>query len=206
MSLRAFAGRVLTPLARRTPFSPNALTGMALLFSLAAAVTLAQAARFPRAFLIAIVLSMIGGFLDILDGVVARERHLTSRWGDFLDHFCDRVSDLAWMVGWILGAEIHPALGLIALTAIMLNGYSGTQVEATFQSREYETTGRAEYFLAVIGLPLLAWFAPPPLQTGARSLSWLDLITALIAAGSFFGTFQRLLKARRLARSMNDAA
>ncbi len=198
--LRERAGKVLAPIARRTPLSPNALTLMALALNLAAAAALALAARWRGGFLLAVGLAALGGILDLLDGAVAREKGLTSRWGDFLDHFADRVSDSALFAGWVLGARVSPAIGLVSIVAILLNGYAGTQMEASFGAREYRSTGRGEFFIAILGFPLLAWFGGARLaavRTGG--LSPFDILTLLVALMAGVGILQRLAEARRQA-------
>ncbi len=200
LHLRERAGSVLGPLARRTPLSPNALTAIALVLNLGAAVALASAARWHDAFLLAVGLASVGGILDLLDGLVAREKGLVSRWGDFLDHFADRVSDAALFAGWILGARVSPAIGLVSIIAILLNGYAGTQMEASFGAREYRSTGRGEFFVAVLGFPLIAWFGGARLAAvRAGGLTVFEILTLLVALGALAGVGQRLAEAKRLA-------
>lgn len=201
LDLRARAGAILAPMARRTPLSPNALTLLALVLNLAAAAALAGAATWRPGFLLAVGLAALGGTLDLLDGVVAREKGLTSKWGDFLDHFADRVSDSALFAGWVIGAGVWPPLGLVAVTAVLLNGYAGTQLEASFGAREYRSTGRFEFFIAILGFPLLAWFGGERLgAVRAAGLSVFDILTLLVALLALVGVVQRLAEARRLSR------
>src|SRR2546428_9518643 len=94
--------RWFTPVARRLPLSPNTITAIALLFNLAAATLLLLGTRQPALFLIAMVLIAIGGFADALDGVVARLQQKETRFGDFLDHICDRISDAAPAACWMI--------------------------------------------------------------------------------------------------------
>jgi archaetidylinositol phosphate synthase len=198
--LRSRAGALLEPLGRISPLSPDAITGLALVFNLAAAASLALASHARGLWLVAILLAGIGGLLDLLDGVVARAQNRMTRWGDFLDHFCDRVSDLSLMAGWILGAAIHPLIGIPTLAAVMLNGYAGTQVEATFRTREYATVGRGQYYAAILILPLLAWgFGPRLTGAAAGPLSPADLLTLALGAAALFGTIQRVRVARGIA-------
>ena len=153
-------------MARRCPVSPNALTLLALLFALAAAALLAAGARWNAAFPLAILAGALGGALDLLDGVVAREQGLVSRWGDFLDHFCDRVSDTALAAGWIFGAGVSPAIGLFTLAAVTLNGYTGTQIEATFhvastpRPAAASSSSRFSAFLSSRGSGATGWRTP----------------------------------------------
>src|SRR6266496_2790162 len=95
--------RWLDPIGRAWPFSPNAITILALLINLAAATLLALGTAHPPFFLIAIALIAVGGFADALDGVVARLQKKETRFGDFLDHVCDRISDTALAACCIIG-------------------------------------------------------------------------------------------------------
>lgn len=200
MDLRSWAGGILEPFARSVPFSPNAITAVALAFNLAAAVTLGLASASRSLWLVAVLLAAIGGLLDLLDGVVARSKNLTSAWGDFLDHFCDRVSDSALMAGWVIGAGVVPPLAIIAVASVMLNGYAGTQVEATFRRREYSTVGRGQYYLAILVLPVLAWLFDARMRAPlAGRFSAADLITAFIVLAAVYGVLQRVRVARRFA-------
>src|SRR5947207_9340547 len=129
--------RWFTPLARRTPLSPNAISVIALLLNVAAAACL-----YERRFLTAIVFIAVGGLADALDGIVARVQGKESRFGDFLDHCLDRVSDTLIAAGWLMGSAVRQPLTIAAIVAIMMNGYIGTQIEATYRERNYESVGR----------------------------------------------------------------
>jgi phosphatidylglycerophosphate synthase len=190
--------RWFEPLARRCPLSPNAITLLALAINLGAAYLL-----YRRFFLLAIVLVSIGGFADAFDGMVARVQQKTSRYGDFLDHFADRVSDTVLLTGWLLGSEVRIEIALGAVIAVMLNGYIGTQLEATWRQREYESLGRGEFVLGLIVYPAVSeilyandWsmiaFA------GLRIAEWMSLAIILFA---FLGVVQRIIIANKLERS-----
>jgi archaetidylinositol phosphate synthase len=184
-----------TPLARRCPLSPNAITVLALLINAAAAALL-----YRKQFLIAMAVLVVGGLADAFDGIVARVQEKTSRFGDFLDHFCDRVSDTLLLAGWLLGNGVRSEIALTALASILLNGYIGTQTEATWHAREYDTVGRGEFVLALVVFPIVShilyangWAAIAP--GGLRIAEWLSL---LLTAGALLGIGQRLARARRL--------
>jgi phosphatidylglycerophosphate synthase len=102
------AGRWLTlaytvarPLAARG-VSPDALTAWGVLVSAAVAAVAAPGGRWP---LVAIVVVVVAGLLDNLDGAVAILSGRTSRWGYVLDSLADRLSDGAYLLPlWLLGA------------------------------------------------------------------------------------------------------
>ena len=104
--------RWFSPIARRCPLSPNAVTVLALLLQLVAATLL-----YLRLFLVAIVLVIIGGLADAFDGIVARVQQKESRFGDFLDHFADRVADLALAAAWMLGSGVRGEIAIVVLIA-----------------------------------------------------------------------------------------
>lgn len=149
--------RWFAPAARWSPLSPNQITLLALVMNLAAAVTLGLARFDADLFLVAPAILGVGGLLDAFDGIVARVRDQSSRYGDFLDHLFDRISDSAILAGFLYGASINPALGYAALIAVIMTGYTGTQIEATYHRRSYQGVGRGEYVIALVALPIVSW-------------------------------------------------
>ena len=189
--------RWFAPLARRCPLSPNAVTVVALLLNVAAAWLF-----YERRFLAALVLIAVGGLADAFDGIVARVQEKSSKFGDFLDHFCDRVSDLLLIMGWLLGNEVRAELAMAVVLAVMLNGYIGTQIEATWHERNYDSVGRGEFVLALIVFPIVShilgsngWWTLA--AAGLRIAEWMSL---LLLAFAILGIVQRFALASRLER------
>jgi archaetidylinositol phosphate synthase len=154
----------------------------------------------PMLFAAAVPLIAVGGLLDALDGIVARTQSRESRFGDFLDHFFDRVADLTLVAGWCIGAGVRKEIALLALVAVSLNGYLGTQLEATWGSRVYEGTGRGEFVLALLILPLLAYtLALTGYSTSTvGGLTIQEWATAAMALFALLGVLQRFRLAVRL--------
>ena len=195
--------RWLLPVARRSPLSPNAITLLALAINLGGAVCLALGGRRPELFLAAIVFIAVGGLADALDGIVARARNQTSRFGDFLDHAADRLSDTALAACWLAGNGVRAWLLLAALILVMMNGYLGTQIEATWRERSYEQVGRGEFVLALIVFPIVSYIAVSNgwalMHFGGFTIAeWLAL---LLSAFALLGVVQRVALARRLERA-----
>src|SRR5687768_115359 len=189
--------RWFAPLAQRCPLSPNAITLIALALNVAAAVLL-----YRRQFLVAMLLLVVGGLADAFDGIVARVQNKTSRFGDFLDHFADRVSDVLLLTGWLLGSGVRAEIALLAVIPIMLNGYIGTQLEATWHERTYETVGRAEFVLALVVFPLVSHilFSNEWQTTAVAGLRIPECMALLLVLGALLGIAQRFVLARRLER------
>lgn len=188
--------RWFTPMARACPLSPNAVSIIALLLNVIAAALL-----YSRHFVLAILFIAIGGLADAFDGIVARVQNKSSRYGDFLDHFCDRVSDLLLITGWMLGNDVRVEIVIAILIVVMLNGYIGTQIEATWHERNYESVGRGEFVLALIVFPIVshilyanAW------NVVARHLRVTEWMSLLLFAFAILGIVQRFKLASRLER------
>ena len=109
------------PLATRCPLSPNAITMIALGLSLIAAATFYAASRQPWLFLGGMAVVILAGLADAFDGIVARVQHRESLYGDFLDHFADRVADTMLAAGWMLGNGVRKELAIGGIVAIMHN-------------------------------------------------------------------------------------
>ena len=186
--------RWLTPLARTTPLSPNAVTLIAL------ALNLSAGALFLRQFFIAAMpIIAIAGFADALDGVIARLQQKETKFGDFLDHVCDRISDSVLAACWMIGNRVAEPLTVTGVIVIMLNGYAGTQMEATFGARNYESLGRGEFVLAMVLFPIVSsilfrngWNA---LRFGGLTIA--EWMTAALIAFALLGIAQRIAVARR---------
>jgi archaetidylinositol phosphate synthase len=194
--------RLFGPRARRIPVSPNTITSIALAMNLGAAVVLALASRDARLFLVTPVLVGVAGLLDAVDGLVARFQGKESRFGDFLDHLSDRVSDSTLIAGWAVGAEINLPLAVASVLLVTLAGYAGTQVEATFHVRSYEDLGRGEFVLSLFTLPLIAFTLD---RAGLKTTPWagmtiLEWLTALLAVFALLSIVQRVRRAATIER------
>ena len=192
---RERTARWFTPLARICPLSPNAISSLALLLNLIAAALL-----YNRHFLLAIIFIGIGGLLDAFDGIVARVHNKASRFGDFLDHVFDRVSDASIAVTWMMGSGVRFGITAIGMIIVMLNGYVGTQIEASFGKRSYEGLGRGEFVLALIVFPIVSYILVQNalLMRMFGGLTVPEWLTVAMTAFAMFGIIQRLSLAARV--------
>ena len=186
-------GRWLLPLAQRCPLSPNAITVIALILNVGAAVLL-----YRRFFLIAMAVVVVAGLADAFDGIVARAQNKSSRFGDFLDHVSDRISDTLLITGWLLGNGVWIPLAIATIIAVMLNGYIGTQIEATWGTRSYDSMGRGEFVLALVIFPTVSHIL---FANGWTAMHIQDWLTGLLLAFGLLGIAQRFALAARSERS-----
>lgn len=190
--------RWLGPVARNSPLSPNEISLLALLIAMMGAVAL-----LGRHFLIALPFIAVAGLTDALDGAVARVQGKESRFGDFLDHCLDRMADTTLAAAWLIANDVLQPLALAAIILVMMNGYVGTQIEATFRRRNYESLGRGEFVLALIVFPIVSHllFANGWASRRFGPFTVADWMAALLIAFAVLGIVQRFMLARRLDRT-----
>ncbi|WP_280537756.1 CDP-alcohol phosphatidyltransferase family protein [Halopenitus sp. POP-27] len=176
--LRPLADRLLSPwvaAADRLGMSPDGVSVAAFLAAIAAGVAFALAT--PAGYLAGAVLVFGNGWLDLVDGALAREQGVESSGGDLLDHVLDRYADIAILAGLAAGIGRY-GLGLAAVTGVLMTSYLGTQIQAVGLGREYGgLLGRADR-LALVGVTgVLAAVVPGPVvSTTVLPDAILDLV------------------------------
>jgi archaetidylinositol phosphate synthase len=198
--VREFFIALFTPVARRLRgINPDALTWLSLVAGVAAGGAFLGAHGSRAYYGVAAALLAISGAADSLDGIVARMYARTSTWGDFLDHFGDRVIEVSVISGLAFSPRAHPILGLYVLVVTLLHSYLGTQVEATFGWRRHDGPGKAEHFVALIaGALFLAAFPQLSFSVAGRTVSLPDAFLALLGISTLAGVVHRLIRARLL--------
>jgi CDP-diacylglycerol--glycerol-3-phosphate 3-phosphatidyltransferase len=87
------------------PITPNQLTVTSL--GLAFAAALAYLGGRPGYFALAGSLALLSTIFDAADGMLARAKGITSRYGAFLDLFFDRLADFAVLAGASFGYFLY---------------------------------------------------------------------------------------------------
>mgnify|MGYP006268619253 CR=1 FL=1 len=194
---RSLADRALEPfvtLSDRVGLTPDGVSLIAFGFAVAAGVafTLAE----PLWYVLGAVFVFVNGWLDLLDGALAREQGVDSKGGDLLDHVLDRYADIAVIAGLAAGIGQY-LLGLAAVTGVLMTSYLGTQIQAVGLGREYGgLLGRADR-LALIGLgAVAAAVVPGPLVVGLGVVGLLLVLFAVVghvtALQRFWGAWSDL--------------
>jgi archaetidylinositol phosphate synthase len=188
--LRPLAELVLDPMvatADRIGLTPDGISVLAFAFAVAAAVGFYLAT--PVGYVLGAACVLANGWLDLLDGALARTQNADSRGGDLLDHVLDRYADIVLVVGLAAGVSRYD-LGLLAVTGVLMTSYLGTQIQAVGLGREYGgLVGRADR-LALIGVvAVVAAVVGGPI--GPLSLSAVGYLLAFFAAIGHFTALQR---------------
>lgn len=101
---------IVNPFAKKIPFTPEKITYGACFIGILVAPSLML--NLPN---LAIILLLVSGFLDTLDGSVARMTNSTSTLGSVLDIISDRIVELAVIVGLFFVDPMHRAVGSLAM-------------------------------------------------------------------------------------------
>jgi CDP-diacylglycerol--glycerol-3-phosphate 3-phosphatidyltransferase len=109
---------------------PNILTLIGVLINVAAGVALAA-----RRFVLAGVVMIVANIFDFIDGKVAHQLHLESRFGAFWDSTLDRFSDLALLTGLIflyskLGRSDYVLIAALTLIFSIMTSYARARAES----------------------------------------------------------------------------
>jgi len=105
----------------RTSLTPNHLTLISFFMALAAG--LVYTVGRPAFFVLGGCLSMLSTIFDNADGMLARAKNMTSRYGAFLDLFLDRIADFIVLAGITFGlyrATADPRVLMLGLGTIGL--------------------------------------------------------------------------------------
>jgi archaetidylinositol phosphate synthase len=147
----------MDPVARAmVKVHPNTISFMAIVLAAVAGVTLYFSFDHWVLLPISAVVVLVSGFLDGLDGKVARLAGIADRRGDFLDHVLDRYADMLMIGGVAISAWCSPYLGMMALIGVLLTSYMGTQAQAVGAKRMYAgLLGRADRIVLSFIIPLV---------------------------------------------------
>lgn len=119
--------------------NPSYISLIGLAFAIASGFIFSRNIFVLGAFLVG-----ANGFMDVLDGAIARRRNPSLK-GDLIDHTIDRLSDMAIIIGISFSDAISFQLGIFAAVSILLVSYMGMKSQALAKRRIYSgVMGRAD--------------------------------------------------------------
>ena len=209
LSVRSALDRIFTPFARRmTRVDPNTLTFLSITVGVLSGASFALAHLSPVFSLLAALLVALSGIADALDGIVARLFARSTPWGDFLDHFGDRVTEVAVLAGLGISPHAWHDVAVVVVVLTLLHSYLGTQWEVSFGRRQYAGAGKAEQFFALIAIGVLLWQQPNAgLAAFGVRIALVNLFLIVLGVATAGAIVFRLRLARRTAsESHNEPA
>jgi CDP-diacylglycerol--glycerol-3-phosphate 3-phosphatidyltransferase len=162
-SLRSGVYRIIDPLTQglaRRRVHPNLLTTLGFLITMGSAFAFHQHSVRTAGFLV-----LLGGFFDILDGRVARQSSLGSKFGAFYDSTLDRISEITVFIGILsLYNDYRLELGdvgmiywiMLAMAGSLMISYTRARAEALGLDCKVGLMPRAER-VVLIGLASLVF-------------------------------------------------
>ncbi len=159
-------------------FTPNSVTALGFLLTLVASAFY-SAGLGTRLLLIGAILALlIGGYLDAVDGAMARRYHLISKMGGILDSVLDRVGEIALYAGLAVGNLIPGWLSLWALSASLMVSYVRARVDIEgVKLKGVGIAERPERLLILLVATTLAAFNPWSLEFGVGLVALLSTVT-----------------------------
>lgn len=177
---------------------PSVITVLSVFPALAAAYFAAD-----REWLVAFGFGAAAGFLDVIDGTVARVTKRTTPFGGYLDSVLDRVVDLSFLFGvglglntpttwWVVGAC---AVGAVGTSYAKARAYEEIRTPAAFWRGGFER-GERTVLIGLGGLTqgLDGRYVMIPSYGGYPVLLWFLMV---YAAGSILTMNHRIQKVRR---------
>ncbi|MCT4661927.1 MAG: CDP-alcohol phosphatidyltransferase family protein [Tissierellales bacterium] len=168
----------------RMKFTPNAVTKIAFLLGIIVG---------PLVYLdkpiIATIVLWISGYLDAVDGALARKTKKTSSWGTLMDITFDRLVEISVIMGFAF-YDLDRSIYLLAMTSAIIFSMTvflavGALVDAESQKSFYYQAGvmeRTEGFLFFTAMILIP--------------SQFKVLAVIYAGLVYFTGGQRLLEAR----------
>lgn len=195
--LRPFVSSLLDPFVAafdRVGLSPDGVSVLAFAMAVAAGIAFALGGAIDRLwFLVGSLFVFLNGWLDLVDGALAKELDEASASGDLLDHVLDRYADIVIVAG--LAAAVGDfLLGFAAVTGIVMTSYLGTQAQAVGLERVYGgLVGRADRLAIISVTAVIAVF----LEGTFYSLTVLGWLLVFLAIIGHLTAVQRFFLARR---------
>ena len=171
------ASRVVEFLADRG-ISPMSLTISAFAATIISSILYLYASSNRLFYLPAAITLALSGFLDAVDGAVARRMDGTSRLGAFLDSVFDKLGECFILVAIICSGAVNVLWGSIALASSILVSYVRHRAEPLGVNLKGVGIGeRAERMIILIIASLITPFIEEALNYGIILIAVLASIT-----------------------------
>ncbi|MEM2855704.1 MAG: archaetidylinositol phosphate synthase [Candidatus Nitrosocaldaceae archaeon] len=110
--------------------TPNTWTVIGFFVSILSAIVYSMHNHLELAMLYGGIVLLVSGFVDMIDGSVARVTKRVSKKGAFLDSTLDRVSEVAIYAGILYSNVANDMLVLVAITSSLLVSYARARAES----------------------------------------------------------------------------
>ncbi len=144
---------------RKVGVSPNQITIVSVLLSIAMGYGVLQHQQHPIALLLVPIGYLFRMGLNALDGMMARQYHMQSQLGEVLNELGDVVSDIAIIFPFVIVPGISPVIIVAFGVLAILNEFAGLLGKALGKERRYDgPMGKSDRALFIALYCLVAYF------------------------------------------------
>lgn len=176
--LRPHVKILLDPIAGRIRINPNILTVTGLLVSVLSAYMFGIGDLIWGGVFIA-----LSGFVDMLDGAVARKNSSITPFGGVLDSTMDRLADAFIIIGIIYGGFTYWLIGILALHASITVSYVRARAESEGIKCNVGIAERPERLVILMAGAFLGYLINPFI---------MNIAVIIIMVLGYFTVIQRL--------------
>lgn len=184
---------------------PNWISYASIVFAGSAAVCFVVSPQLPMLLLVACLLCIARLWCNMLDGMVAIAGNSTSRIGEIVNEFPDRISDVLIFVGVAHTPWCEPIIGYWAAIMSLLTAYTGILGQAVGAQREFSGTMSKPWRMAIIIFAATGFFFFPTLNrylVDAGLPQIMSIACLVVIVGCIQSIFVRL---RNTIRSISNS-
>ncbi len=190
------AAALIVRLVYKTSLTPNQLTFCSFLLGFAAACVYLGGR--PLFFVVGGILVMLSMIFDCADGMLARAKNMSSRFGAFLDLFLDRIADFTVLIGISTGFSLYTRDLSYLVFGLLTTGLYFLQVALYYLENIYKGDGKLGEAAEAKGIAAFVIFL---LSLFGR----LDAILLAVFVFSFISFSSKVIRIARLSRGQSDA-
>ncbi len=155
-SLRPFLTKILNPIAKRININPNIVTLISPFIALLACYGFSE-----KMLILATIAILFSGFLDVVDGAVARFHNRSSKFGAFLDSTIDRISDGIIYIGIIFGGYCDWFIGVLLIHSAITISYVKARAESQGVECNVGIAERAVRMIIIMAGAIVGYLTQP---------------------------------------------
>ena len=170
-------------LLHRAGLTPTTTTLFGLLSALASGTAYYGARHSPELIYVALGFLVLSGYLDAVDGAMARLYSQVTLFGGVIDSVSDRIEEVAVLFGIVAGGLASVPIGLFALTGSLMVSYVRARAET--EGVKMSGVGFAERPERLIIL------------AGATAIQAIEMGLLIIAVISWITVIQRIISVHK---------
>lgn len=178
-NLRPYVSKYLDPICEKININPNIITLTGLILAIISGYLF-----YKHQLILACILLLISGLLDMIDGSIARNTNSVTKFGGFLDSTTDRISDAAIIIGIVGGGYTSWIVGILAVHASLTVSYVRARSEVENIPCAVGIGERGERLtIIIVGAIISAYF-------GSELMNWFMILLVIIG---YFTVLQRII-------------